>query len=127
MAPTKVLRAGARDAVRTTRPRSAGARGRRRRQNRRFRWWRCKASCGTRSGPLRPGPVRPEPWRFRTRRMQPTMATPHSGSHPCRRIARADRTGPVRPHHASPAATVSPEIGAPGWNGPRSHGRRWNT
>jgi hypothetical protein len=34
--------------------------------------------------------------------------------------------GPVRPHRASPAATVSPEIGAPGWNGPRSHGRRWN-
>jgi hypothetical protein len=34
--------------------------------------------------------------------------------------------GPVRPHRASPAATISPGIGAPGWNGPRSHGRRWN-
>jgi hypothetical protein len=107
-----------------------GHRGRRRRRrqrrNRWFRWWRCRASCGRRSGPLWPGPVRPERWRFRSWRMRRTMATPRSGSHPRRRIAQADRTGLVRPHRASPAATVSLEIGAPGWNAPRSHSRRWN-
>jgi hypothetical protein len=106
-----------------------GHRGQRRqrRQNHRFRWWRCRASCGRRSGPVWPGPVRPERWRFRPRRMRRTTPTPRFGSHPRRRIAQAGRTGPVRPHRASPAATVSLEIGAPGRNAPRSHGRRWNT
>jgi hypothetical protein len=52
--------------------------------------------------------------------------TPCSGSHPgCLRSCPGTYTGSVRPHRISPAMTAFPEIGAPGWNDLRSHGRQW--
>jgi hypothetical protein len=123
LVPTKALRAGAHDVVHTTRPRSVTVTE----PPLQMVAWQSVLQEEEQARAARPGTARarevsPAADVAGTRDRRRTTVTPRSGSHPCRRSARADR----RPHRGSPASTASPEIGAPGWNGPRSHGRRWN-